>query len=440
VVIEDPDLRRQVEAAVAEARGRSVHAADEATLLRSLERQAISMVFAAAGSSAPTLERVLLAAHRRRPDAPVIVVASGSAPYAAPGQEAFDVVRAPIDRSQLELVVRRAALQHELLAEVARLRGLCGTPDPLEPLVGRSEAMAVLRERIAGAAARGRSLLLVGERGTGRGLAARTLHAASSRRAGPFVMLDGVRREESTDEPAARGWADDALEQARGGTLFVAEADRLDFERQRQLVAGLRARSAAEPPRLVSSAARDLESMVREGAFDAELAALLAEEVLRDRERDMLLIARRQLETLCALNGLAPARLEPATLALLESYRWPGNVAELRETVEGALTLATDGVIRPEHLSERIRGALDELRGADAAGSPRRFRDAKRRVVDSFERSYLEELLGWHRGNVTAAAEQAGMLRSALQRLLRKHDLRSSEFRDRGRGGTWRAS
>ena len=101
VVIEDPELRRHVEAAVAQARGRSVHAGDEATLLRFLDRQAFSMVFAAAGRGGPSLDRVLLAAHRRRPDAPVIFVgAPDSRAGSLDEHEIFDVVSAPIDRTR----------------------------------------------------------------------------------------------------------------------------------------------------------------------------------------------------------------------------------------------------------------------------------------------------------------------------------------------------
>jgi two-component system response regulator AtoC len=105
--------------------------------------------------------------------------------------------------------------------------------------------------------------------------------------------------------------------------------------------------------------------------------------------------------------------------------------------MEHAVILATDRTIRPRDLPQPVQRT--QLAAASLAEdlSDRPFRVAKREVVDAFETSYLNDILMKHRGNVTAAAQQAGMLRSALQRLLRKHELRSADFR---RGGPTRAS
>ena len=114
-------------------------------------------------------------------------------------------------------------------------------------------------------------------------------------------------------------------------------------------------------------------------------------------------------------------------MSRLEEYHWPANVQELRNAIEQAVILSRDGAIRPSDLPERVR---DGQPGVAPGGGPLpTFRDAKREVVEKFERSYLRELMRRHAGNVTAASQQAGMLRSALQRLLRKHGIRSAEFR-----------
>jgi DNA-binding NtrC family response regulator len=122
---------------------------------------------------------------------------------------------------------------------------------------------------------------------------------------------------------------------------------------------------------------------------------------------------------------------------MLEAYAWPGNVRELRNAMEQAVILATDRTIRPRDLPQAIQRVRIAAATEGEDLSERPFRVAKREVVDAFERSYLSELLMKHGGNVTAAAERAGMLRSALQRLLRKHELRSADFR---RGARARAS
>jgi two-component system response regulator AtoC len=103
----------------------------------------------------------------------------------------------------------------------------------------------------------------------------------------------------------------------------------------------------------------------------------------------------------------------------------------LRNAIEQAVILSADGTIRPGDLPERVREGGGPVKEAPAGPglSRRPFREVKREVVDAFERAYLGELLDRHGGNVTAASRQAGMLRSALQRLLRKHGLKSAEYR-----------
>ena len=153
---------------------------------------------------------------------------------------------------------------------------------------------------------------------------------------------------------------------------------------------------------------------------------------MRQRVEDIPLLARHFMRTISMINELPPIRLEAGALALLERHRWPDNVQGLRNALEQAAILSPDGKIRPRDLPDGVREpARASLPGAAGGGGTRSFRDAKREVVDGFERRYLLELMERHGGNVTAASEQAGMLRSALQRLLRKYALKSAEFRRR---------
>jgi len=146
------------------------------------------------------------------------------------------------------------------------------------------------------------------------------------------------------------------------------------------------------------------------------------------RREDVPALTRAFVEGLRRLNRLPPITVSAEAQEALTEHDWKGSVDALRQAVETAVIVAADGTLRLKDLPAFLRGAP----GAESPGrSARRFRDAKRTVVDAFERSYLSELLARHAGNVTAAAEQSGMLRSALQRLLRKHDIRSSSFRGR---------
>jgi DNA-binding NtrC family response regulator len=183
--------------------------------------------------------------------------------------------------------------------------------------------------------------------------------------------------------------------------------------------------STADEPSLAAD-----EGLLSPSLFAAFQGALVRVPPLRERTRDIGPLARAFVEELRRLNGLPPIAIAGAALAALEAFAWPGNVRQLRSAIESALTLAQDGTLRVADLPEVVLGGAGTLE--PGARADRRFRDAKRNVVEAFERAYLEDLLQRHGGNVTGAAEQSGMLRSALQRLLRKHDLHSADFRRRG--------
>ena len=137
----------------------------------------------------------------------------------------------------------------------------------------------------------------------------------------------------------------------------------------------------------------------------------------------MAALASHFVEEIRAINDLPPTHIAPEALDALSTSAWPGNVRELRSAIEQGMILAVGGTIRLGDLPEALR-SVSGLERDEA-----RFREAKRRVVEEFEKRYLGDLLDRYHGNVTAAAHHAGMLRSALQRLLRKYDLRSSTFR-----------
>jgi DNA-binding NtrC family response regulator len=149
-----------------------------------------------------------------------------------------------------------------------------------------------------------------------------------------------------------------------------------------------------------------------------------------DAHEAVATLARRFVEGLCRLNNLPPIEISAEALDALQDYDWSGKPEELKNAVETAVILASDGTIRVKDLPAAVRG-----RAASGIRADRRFREAKRSVVDAFEQSYLSDLLRRHGGNVTAAAESSGMLRSALQRLLRKHEIRSSSFRGQAQVG-----
>lgn len=358
----------------------------------------------------------------------------------------FDFVDAEPSAEEAEAAAVRVLAQSELLEALEGARGTAGAAEGYRGFVGRSLPAKRARERLGRLAGEDGPALFVGEAGTGREHAARIVHAASRRSGGRFVAVDGRDRplEDLRGEIVGFPRRPGALELAAGGSIFIREVERLPSPIQDlledTLETGVFRRSGDDDrpleARLFASAERDGRQATSEGRLPAALASrfdggTVRLSPLRERREDLALLATHFLDAIREVNGLQDLRLSHDALAVLDRYAWPGNVRELRQAIEQAALLAEDGVIRPRDLPEAVR--LAGRRPADAArgSAGRAFRDAKREVVDRFERDYLRDLLDAHAGNVTEAAAHAGMMRSALQRLLRKHGVRSSEFRRR---------
>ena len=314
-----------------------------------------------------------------------------------------------------------ARVRPSVLEALFRLRQQESAEAGLRRIPGRSDASQALRQRVSELAGASGPVLFAGEGGSGRRYAARCVHALS-KGAEPFAVAD----------PADPARFDAALAAERG-TVFIASLERLSWPMQEGLAESLATNMVR--PRLMASIGMDPRAAADQGRLSPGLLAAFGGSIvrvppLRERRSDIALLVRLIVEDLRRLNGLAPITVAADALSLLERHAWPGNVDQLRNAVESAVIVASDGTIRAKD--------LPDFMSSSAADGPAalRFRDAKRSVVEAFERTYLHDLLTRHAGNVTGAAETSGMLRSALQRLLRKHALHSADFRFRTPGPT----
>lgn len=307
-----------------------------------------------------------------------------------------------------------------------------------ESLVMR-EVFAVLEL----AAVAGVSVLLEGETGTGKELAARAVHDLSSRRRGPMVSLNcgalpaGMLESELFGHVrgAFTGAARErrgAFERAHRGTLFLDELDSMPAPAQVQLLrvleqkqvlplGGERERDA--DVRVVAASRRSLTRLVEEGTFRPDLYYRVAVvrvplPALSRRPEDIAPIVAELLR----LRGWQdPVVVEGENLDRLKGHDWPGNVRELRNVLDRALAMSP-GVDR----FEQLRLALSPVPDPGGGSGPRtdmRFAAAKEEAVARFERRYLADLLARTGGNLSAAAREAGMDRKNLRRLVNKHGL-----------------
>jgi len=308
-------------------------------------------------------------------------------------------------------------------------------------LIGRSRAFGIAQALIGKIAAFDAPVLIEGETGTGKELAARAIHYGGVRAARPFVPVNcgaipdslieselfGHRRGAFTD---AREDKPGLVELARGGTLFLDEVDALTPKAQVTLLRFLQdqqfrplggRRDEQADVRVIAASNRSLERQVEAEAFRLDLLYRLkllnlALPPLRERHGDIALLAQHFVAKAAARYGKRELPIEPATLAWFERYPWPGNIRELENLVSRSFLLAEGDVISEPappllHRVERVEAPLLN------------YRQAKIRAVAEFESVFLSRLFDQANGNVSAAARLSGTERRHLGRLLKKYGI-----------------
>ncbi len=277
-------------------------------------------------------------------------------------------------------------------------------------LLGVSPVMTRLYGLCERVAATSTPALLEGETGTGKELLAESLHEAGPFKQGPFVVFDCTA--ESADPLAPGGGEPAPIEAARGGTLFIREIAELGSGAQSRLLAWLEEQSKAAPAarvgtpyevRVVASSSRDLDREIHLGRFSAALLERLAENrielpPLRARRGDVAILARRFWTELEGGTG-SPSE---ADIAILEDAAKTGNVRELRAEVARRVARKNE--------PEAKRESIEEVLALDLP-----FSQARQRALREFQRRYIERVLARHNGNVSRAAEAAGIARRYFQ-------------------------
>jgi two-component system, NtrC family, response regulator GlrR len=322
-------------------------------------------------------------------------------------------------------------------------------------LIGDSSAFREVLRLIRRLAPCDAAVLIRGETGTGKELAARAIHYLSPRRGGPFIPINCGAIPDALFEAEffghARGAFTDAREarqgliaQGRGGTLFLDEIEALSPRGQVALLRFLQnceyrpvggALVDNADVRVVASTNADLDALVARGAYRTDLLFRLNVLVLdlpplRARGDDVVVLAQAFLERLARRYGQPTKRLNPSTVTFLRAHAWPGNVRELENLVHREFLL-TDGdelrISAPRERAEHEEQA--SLSTGPEALTAKCFREAKARVIEEFERAYIAELLARANGNVSLAARLAGKERSRLGKLIRKHGMSRLAFR-----------
>jgi len=317
------------------------------------------------------------------------------------------------------------------------------------PMIGDSPAFRDSVALIRRAAACDVTVLIQGETGTGKELAARAIHYLGSRRNAPFVPVNCGAIPDSLVESElfghVRGAFTDAREsrtgliaQAEGGTLFLDEVEAMSPRTQVALLRVLQDREyrpvgaaafRGADVRVLAASNLDLAALVERREFRSDLLFRLNVLTVdlppvRARGDDVLLLADAFLERYCREYGLPPRALHPDAATWLLAQPWPGNVRELENLVQRHVLLGEGPWVDPRPAHARAPAVAPA--SGTAALPP--FSEAKARAIESFERSYIIELLSCTRGNLSLAARLSGKERSRLGRLLKKYGLARSQF------------
>ena len=315
-----------------------------------------------------------------------------------------------------------------------------------------SPACARIAARLHAIAGCSATVLISGETGTGKELCAQAVHYLSSRSAGPWVAVNcGAIATELVENELfghARGAYTTAhaaspglVREAEGGTLFLDEVDSLPHAAQAKLLRFLQEREyrpvgsstvVRADVRVIAASNSNLRQLTLTGRFRPDLffrlnVLDLCLPPLRDRREDIALLAQHFVREFAREFDRPVAGLSARLLRRLVDYDWPGNVRELRHAIERAVLLASGPVLDAGDVSLDDDGAAAPAPQAIEAHES--FRDAKTRVVNGFERAYVERLLTAHGGNVTHAAHAAKKDRRAFFELMRKHSIEPGRFR-----------
>ena len=364
---------------------------------------------------------------------------------------AFDYLPKPFDPDELKLVVQRAFERRHLLQENLSLKSEVSSKYRFENIIGSSPRMQAVYRLIAKCAPTNSTVLLTGESGTGKELIARAIHYNSLRKDKSFVPVDCNSLSENLLESElfghVRGSFTGAVankkgvfEIANGGTLFLDEIGNLSLSTQAKLLRVIQerefravgdTRAQGTDIRLITATNKDLKAMVAEGTFREDLFYRInifpiPIPPLRERREDIPALAFHFLNVFNEELGKKMTGFSEDAMSALVNHDWPGNVRELENTVQRAVILANDMVVRRAHLSNIAdaspRPDLDVPRTGDELKQIKKI--AREKSVENIEKLFVVEALKRNDWNVTRSAEETGMQRANFQALMKKYQIR----------------
>jgi DNA-binding NtrC family response regulator len=362
---------------------------------------------------------------------------------------AFDYLTKPFDPRDLVRSVRKAMALSLQARNSEELRNSISSVGVQVDLLGSSPAMLKVKAQIEKVGPTEETVLLIGESGTGKTLAARAIHSASKRAEGPFLSVscpslprDLLESEMFGHEKGAFSGAHQKrlgrVELAQGGTLFLDEIGEMPLELQAKLLTFLQDRTffriggekvLRADVRVIAATNQNLPKLCREGRFREDLyyrlnVVPMEQPPLRDRRQDIVPMAERILANFAKRNGQKPLKLSPEAAAAFIAYRWPGNVRELENLISRAATLTkSESVIEVADLPEEmtkppvLEGEPQPPARAEATVGP----TLAGKTLEQIERTALRDTLDSCGQNRVQAAKLLGVSEKTIYNMMKRY-------------------
>jgi DNA-binding NtrC family response regulator len=383
----------------------------------------------------------------RNPPLIVIVTAYGSEKIAVEAMKkgAYDYISKPYDIDELRIIVKNVFERLALQEENARLRIEIGRLEGMGELIGQSEPMRDVFDKIEKVGATDVTVLIQGESGSGKELVAREIHKRSKRRNEPFIIMNCAAVPETLIESelfghekgAFTGAAERRLgkfELADRGTIFLDEIGDMSLNTQSKLLRVLQeqrferlggSETLSVDVRVVSATHRYLEEAIEENKFREDLyyrikVVNIKLPPLRYRKEDIPLLIQRFIQYFSQKHQKHIATISNEAMKLLVSYNWPGNVRQLKNVIESSLVLSDSETLDIVDLPEELNRPEDDVLILQNVNYSLSFRDAKKILIENFERDFIKKKLeecGW---NISRTAEALDMHRQNLQQKMRE--------------------
>jgi DNA-binding NtrC family response regulator len=476
VVDDERTLTRAIKLFLTECGYETEVAGDAESALQVLDRLRPDVVFTDVRLPGMSGIELLRRVREYDPAIPVVVMtAYGSIEGAVEAIKlgAFNYLKKPVDLEELKLLADRAREAAVLKQELSYYRRRGARDVPFAGVLGESPAMRAVMEQVRQIAelAELPPVLITGETGTGKGLVARTIHAAGPRGGKAFIEVNCTALPGNLMEAELFGYERGAFtdakeskiglfEAAEGGFLFLDEVGDIELALQGKLLRAIEERVTRRlggvrdrqvDVRILAATNRDLEREAQRGTFRKDLyfrlaVILLSLPPLRERGEDVLLLAEHFLARFRAKYGKGVRGIDADAEELLLSYYWPGNVRELSHVIERAVLWSRGPTLGTEQLSGGVMNpagiaapTADEpvpetapLRGTDAGGltavssaSAASGLPPGRVDLAEWERSMIEQALREAGGNQTRAAQRLGISRDTLRYRLKKFGIQS---------------